>query len=157
MVHKKLLALALASIVLISCKKDDPVPVQQPAKTTQERIMANPWKLTAWSATAAGSTEVQDFYALLLEDCVYDDQYRFKAQGILEYDDMHNRCDPAEPKVKNYAWTYTPATNKLRFAFLPLMEPEATVTVSNDSLIELDFEEELFGMAYRHHWVLKKY
>lgn len=158
MFQKTLIVCAVAAMALTSCTKDEvvPVPSPVPAKSKPELLQANPWKLTAWTGIMEGTTENQNLFDLLLDECDYDDQYRFKAQGIMEFDQMTDICSPEDPKVIAATWVYTPTTNRLRFSAAGF-EVDAVVTQLNDSLLQLEFEQDLLGVNFDHKWTLKKY
>ncbi len=158
MFQKTFIVCAVVAMAFTSCTKDEaviPTPVA-PAKSKPELLQANHWRLTAWTGVMAGTTQNQDLYALLLDECDYDDQYRFKAQGIMEFDQMTDICSPEDPKVIAATWVYTPATNRLRFSAAGF-EVDAVVIELNDSTLRLDFEQSLLGVNFDHKWTLKKY
>jgi hypothetical protein len=158
MFQKTLIVCAVAAMAFTSCTKDEvvvPAPVA-PAKSKPELLQANSWRLTAWSGVMEGTTQNQDLFALILDECDHDDQYRFKAQGIMEFDQMADMCSPDEPKVVAATWVYTPATNRLKFAAAGF-EVDALVSQLNDSILKLEFEQDLLGVNFDHEWTLKKY
>lgn len=158
MFQKSLIVCAVAAMAFTACTKEEvvPVPAPLPAKSKTELLQANHWKLTAWKGTMEGTTENQDLYALILDECDYDDQYRFKAQGIMEFDQMTDRCSPDEPKVVVASWVYNSTTNRLRFSAAGF-EVDALVSQLNDSTLALEFEKDLLGVNFDHQWTLKKY
>lgn len=158
MFQKTLFVCAVAAMAFTSCTKEEVVPVPSPipAKSKSELIQANNWKLTAWTGILEGTTENQDLFAILLDPCDHDDQYRFKAQGIMEYDQMADVCSPDEPQVVIANWVYTSATNRLRFSAGEFVV-DGELKFLNDSTLELKFEQDLLGVNFDHVWTLKKY
>jgi len=157
MFQKTLIVCAVAAMAFTSCTKEEIVPTPvAPAKSKSDLLQATPWKLTAWSGTMEGTTDVQDFYDLLLDACDHDDQFRFKAQGVMEHDQMTDMCEPGEPKVVTATWTYTSTTNRLRFNASGF-EVEAVVSQLNDSSLQLQFSKDLLGVNFDHVWTFKKY
>jgi hypothetical protein len=153
-----MIALGFSAILFAACEKETVVSPQPetPAKSKQEMLQQHPWRLTAWQGTVVGSNQEQDLYALLLDACDHDDQYRFKAQGLLEYAMMEDQCDPEDPAMYTGQWVYTAATNKLRFNAFEFVV-DAQLTTLNDSVLVLDFEQALMGTNFTHRWTLRKY
>lgn len=151
-------ACAFTALLFASCQKETVVsPQPQPVnKSKQEMLQQHPWRLTAWKGTMAGTNQEQDLFALLLDACDHDDQYRFKAQGLLEYAMMDDQCDPEDPEMYTGQWVYTAATNKLRFNAFEFVV-DAQLSTLNDSVMVLDFEQALMGANFTHRWTLHKY
>lgn len=157
MLHKTIFTCAIAAMTLASCSKEEIVPTPvAPAKSKAELIQANHWKLKAWTGIMEGTTENQDLFAIVLDECDHDDQFRFKAQGVMEYDQMTDQCSPEEPKVVTTTWTFDNATNRLRFS-AGGFEVNALVSQVSDTSLQLQFSKDLLGVNFDHVWTFKKY
>jgi len=158
MFQKSLIVCAVAAMAFTACTKEEvvPAPVPVPAKSKPELLQANPWRLSAWTGIMEGTTENQNLFDILLDPCDHDDQYRFKAQGIMEYDQMLDMCSPEEPRVITANWVYSSATNRLRFSAAGFVV-DGEMKFLNDSTLELKFEQDLLGVNFDHVWTLKKY
>lgn len=100
----RILSLAIFSLLLIQCKKDEPAP---PPKTPTE-LMIGSWVLTGDNINPAydvgTGSPVSDVFPYY-DACEKDDITIFKTNSEGEFNAGPTKCDPGDPQSNPFLWT----------------------------------------------------
>ena len=139
----------ILSIFVLSCKEDDPQPLQSEVKAVLlagERGKSKSWKLT--SGTVKDGYEPR--YDLAFYSCFLDNIYTFKNNDAQDYDVTEGAtiCDSRDPDniVESGTWTFTTdgkmiiilpnnLTGSFNVLFAALPFPATVVELTETSLI----------------------
>jgi hypothetical protein len=142
-----LLILIVATITIISCKKDDSENKQ---KTKAELLTAGPWKRTAlisnpaydWYADGTFATDVLS----VMKPCESDNLDIYRTNGTGETDEGPTKCDQSDPQTWPFTWAFTNNETKLVFYGTDeynLVELTETTLKLNSTFVEN-------GVTYTH-------
>lgn len=101
---KLLLPMALLSLLIGSCKKEETtVP-----KSKTELLCAHYWKVVALTVNPPldiDGTPVSDLLSIM-DDCNKDDLVKYNTDKTLIYDEGATKCDPASPQTSSGTWSF---------------------------------------------------
>ncbi|MCX6318859.1 MAG: lipocalin family protein [Bacteroidetes bacterium] len=89
--------MAVCTLLIISCGKDDPDPA--PAKTKTELITTGSWR---FSSASVGGTDVSAFFQV----CQKDNVVTFAAAGTGTLDEGATKCNAGDPQTQNFTWNF---------------------------------------------------
>jgi len=102
-----LMALALAFLIVSSCKKEE---TKSETKSKTELLTAKAWKITAQTinpgvVVSPNLPAVTDLFALY-GPCQKDDTEKYNTGGTGVSDEGASKCDPTDPQSENFTWSF---------------------------------------------------
>ena len=137
--------IALISIALFSCEKDDDDTAQiTPATPTNtEKLCGKNFIVTDFTTIVNGDTIMTGLDTNSFDACDLDDITRFETSGIYTDDSGAIKCDTTEPQILYGTWEFYDSETKLIFDKGPdgdtlnIITNDGTVLTLGNSYIEM--------------------
>ena len=127
--------IALISISLFSCEKDDDTtePTTPIAQTNTEKLCGKNFKLTDYTYIENGNTITTGRDTNFLPACIWDDIIRFETSGIYTENLGAIKCDTTEPQTETGTWAFYDSETKLIFD--PGPDADTVNIIRNDGTV----------------------
>ena len=137
--------IALISISLFSCEKDDDTtePTTPIAQTNTEKLCGKNFNITDFTYIVNGNTITTGRDTNFTPACEWDDITRLETSGIYTDDSGAIKCDTTEPQVLYGTWEFYDSETKLIFDKSPdgdtlnIITNDGTVLTLGNSYIEM--------------------
>ena len=109
--------IALISISLFSCEKDDDTtePTTPIAQTNTEKLCGKNFITSDYTLIRNGVTIITGLDTNSIPACEQDDIQRFETGGSLAFDEGATKCDPTDPQTEAGNWVFYDSETKLIF------------------------------------------
>ena len=109
--------IALISISLFSCEKDDDTtePTTPIAQTNTEKLCGKNFITSDYTLIRNGVTIITGLDTNSIPACEQDDIQRFETGGSLAFDEGATKCDPTDPQTEAGNWAFYDSETKLIF------------------------------------------
>ena len=126
--------IALISISLFSCDKDDDAAQIAPATPTNtEKLCGKNFITSDYTLIQNGVTVMTGLDTNFLPACQQDDIIRFETNGALAFDEGATKCDPTDPQTEAGTWAFYDSETKLIFE--PGPDADTSDIITNDGTI----------------------
>jgi hypothetical protein len=107
------LAVITASLLFVSCKKDDPT------KTSMDLLTQRSWKIVADEERVGTSGNWTDYFSSY-SACEKDDETVFRTNSTYEINEGITKCDPSDPQVyQSGTWTFNSTNTVINLDGVP--------------------------------------
>ena len=101
------ISILIISVVVFSCKKDEP------AKTKTDLLTTGSWHVVAYTVDPAidwdgDGTDESNVYPVI-NPCIRDDHTTFFPGGTGELDEGATKCSDSDPQTIAFAWSFDPS------------------------------------------------
>jgi hypothetical protein len=127
--------IALISISLFSCEKDDDNntgPIT-PVQTNTENLCGKNFVISNFTFKVNGATILSGLDTSFYPLCEQDDIIRFETNGIVTIKDGANICDAADPLNETSTWAFYDSETKIIFE--PGPDADTNDIITNDGTV----------------------